>query len=65
MALIDKLFMIERGISDATAAERLVTRIKESKPILDEFWTWIEQTHALAKTKLGIATEYVARCVMA
>lgn len=46
---------------DASAAKRLVTRIKEPKPILDEFWAWIEQTHALAKTKLGITIEYAAK----
>ncbi|QBZ03265.1 hypothetical protein C6P16_08360 [Weissella confusa] len=61
VALIDKLFMIKRGISNFTAAERLVTRIKESNPILDEFWVWIEQTYALAKTKLEIAIEYAAK----
>lgn len=42
IALIGKLYQIEREISDNTAAQRKITRQQTSKPIIEQLQTWLE-----------------------
>ena len=58
--LIGKLFAIEEKIANKSSEERYKIRQKESRPIVDEFFAWIEgnQNQYLAKSKLGKAFTY-------
>ena len=56
----DKLFDIDREITDKTFKERYEIRNKKAAPILDEFHAWLVsvQKHTSTKSKLGIAVSY-------
>jgi transposase len=53
-----KLFMLERQFENLTAEERKDKRLIHSKPVLDEFYTWLETLNPLAGSKLGKAVTY-------
>ena len=55
---IDKLFSLERSFAELPAEERLKKRLEESKPIIDEFFKWLETTNFMPKTAFGIAAHY-------
>jgi transposase len=59
-AYIDLLFKIEKEIKDLSFQERLAKRQEASQPILDVFWSWVEETSALHTTneKLTKALTY-------
>jgi AraC-like DNA-binding protein len=56
----DALFDIERKIKDKSFEERYVTRNKDAKPILDEFYEWLLYVQPLisVKSKIGVAINY-------
>jgi hypothetical protein len=57
---IKKLFDIEREYRDVTPEERLAGRKEFSKPIVDDFKTWLESESKLVlpKSKIGEAIKY-------
>ena len=61
----NKIFLLERifeghgeGNRLLTAEERYVNRQKHSKPILDEFFSWLGEIHPAGGTKLAKAVQY-------
>ena len=60
LAFCDKLFEIERKLKDKTAKERYEERLKQSKPILDEFYKWLrfQKPRTTPKSHLGKAINY-------
>lgn len=53
-----ELFMLERKFEKLSPEERLIQRHKQSKPVLDKFYKWIETVHPLAGSKLAQAIGY-------
>lgn len=58
VTIIDRLFRLERQLSELTAEQRLIKRQQLAAPILAEFWHLIDQTTAIPKSKLGKAIAY-------
>jgi transposase len=60
VALIGKLYAVERRLKDATPAERQAERAVHSRPLLDAIKTWLDDksTKALPKGLLGTAISY-------
>ena len=54
----DQLFHIERKIKHLSPEERVQVRQKESKPILDEFFDWIDRSPFFGKNAIAKAAEY-------
>lgn len=54
----DKLFYWEKQFALLSAEERQKERERLSKPLIDEFYTWIDSLHALPKSLLGKAVYY-------
>jgi len=56
----NKLFDIERRLKKCSDEERYQKRLVQSKPVLDNFFTWASETSkiALDKTRLGKAITY-------
>ncbi|WP_235802096.1 IS66 family transposase [Ureibacillus massiliensis] len=54
----DQLFHIERKIKPLSPEERLEVRQQESKPIVDEFFAWIDSSPFFGKNALAKAAEY-------
>jgi transposase len=56
----NKIFGIERELHDVTSEERYEKRLEKSKPVLDEFHTWLKQQRArlLPKSATGVAVRY-------
>ncbi|MBZ9607332.1 IS66 family transposase [Clostridium estertheticum] len=54
----DKLFAIERNLSNCTTEERHKKRQELTKPVLDDFLLWLKNCNALPKTALGKAVHY-------
>ena len=55
----DKLFELEREFADLAPDERLAKRQEFAKPILEEFFSWIDSLKALPKTPIGVAVNYM------
>jgi transposase len=55
VALIHKLYQVERAVRDKSPEERVVIRRKKSAPILDKIKTWLDEkvTQVLPKSPLG------------
>jgi len=60
VALIGKLYLIERNIKDKTPEERKESRQSQSQPILDKIKTWLDSKagKVLPKSLLGKAIHY-------
>ena len=60
VALIGKLYQIERAIKDKTPDEREMIRREKAKPILDKIKTWLDSkaSKVLPKSLLGKAIHY-------
>ena len=60
LAFCNKLFEIERELNEVTPEERYKTRLKESKPVIDDFKEWLQYRKARVapKTPLGKAVNY-------
>lgn len=56
----NRLFTLERSFNDLTAEERYAKRLDKSRPLLDEFNTWLKKIRpqVLPKTAFGQAITY-------
>lgn len=54
----DKLFQFEKQFASLTLQNRCKERERLSKPLIDEFYNWIEHLNALPNTLLGKASHY-------
>lgn len=56
----NKIFGIERELHDLSSEKRYEERLKKSKPVLDEFHTWLKQQRArlTPKSATGMAVRY-------
>jgi transposase len=54
----DKLFKIEQDIATLNVEDKFIKRQELSKPILDEFLSWLNNCNALPKSALGKAVTY-------
>ena len=57
----NKLFKIEREIADLSLDEKVKERQKQSKPVLDEFFTWVKtvkEKNIILSDKLNTALTY-------
>ncbi len=56
----NQLFKIERDLEGKTGEQRQETRLRRSKPILEQFWRWLmeKQKQVLPKSSLGTAIQY-------
>ena len=54
----DRLFDVESSLKDLTPEERKARRLELERPILDEFWNWIEGLTVLPGSAIGKAREY-------
>lgn len=55
----DRLFELEREFANLTPDGRFSKRQEQSKPALDDFFTWAMLLNAAPKTGVGIAVHYV------
>ena len=55
-----KLFAIERTLENVSSQERFEERLRQSKPVLDEFYDWLKyhKPRVLPKSMLGKAINY-------
>jgi len=53
-----KLFELERKFENLTPEERFKQRIEHSKPVLDDYFAWVETVNPLAGSKLAQAITY-------
>lgn len=58
LAYCDKLFKIERDIKDLPPDEKYIKRQELSKPVLDEFFTWLNSLNPAKQSHLGKAVSY-------
>ena len=58
VAYCDRLFMLERVYKDKTRKERMQIRLEKEKPIVDEFYSWLEKLHPVKGSKLAAAVTY-------
>jgi len=56
--LCDRLFELEREFAELTPNARFEKRLALSKPVMDEFFSWAENSSAAPKTGLGVAVHY-------
>jgi hypothetical protein len=56
----NKLFEIEKTLESLSCEERKSERLRQEKPVLDAFWSWLDsvQGSILFKSKLGGAISY-------
>lgn len=54
----DRLFHIERKIKHLSPEERVQIRQQESKPIIEEFFDWIDRSPFFGKNAIAKAAEY-------
>ena len=54
----DKLFGLEREFKGIPPDERYLKRLELSKPVIDEFYEWLNKLNAVPKTLIGTATHY-------
>ena len=54
----DKLFELERSFAELAPDKRFKQRLKSSKPVMDEFWGWVDSLNATPKTGVGKAVHY-------
>lgn len=59
MAMIGKLYEVERQLKEMSYAQRYAERLKQSKPILDELKAWMDEQTVLPKSHLGTALGYL------
>ncbi|WP_341299426.1 IS66 family transposase [Lysinibacillus sp. FSL H8-0500] len=58
VAYCDRLFQIERKIKHFSLEERVQIRQQEAKPIVDEFFDWIDRSPFFGKNAIAKAAEY-------
>jgi len=55
----DKMFDIERNIADFPPAEKHEERLKVLKPVMDEFFAWVDTIRTAPKSQFGKAVGYM------
>jgi transposase len=62
IAFCNKLFEIEKALENLSSEERKSERLKQEKPVLDAFWSWVDSSkgHILPKSKLSEALNYAS-----
>ena len=57
---INKLFELEKGLQALSSEERKAQRLKQERPVLEAFWSWIDSIKGqiLPKSKLESAVNY-------
>ena len=58
MQYCDRLFHIEREIKHLSPEQRVHIRQQKSKPIIDEFFDWIDRSPFFGKNAIAKAAEY-------
>ena len=58
IAYCSKVFKIEEELADLSCPVRTEQRLLRVKPVLDEFYSWIDTIQATPKSKLGEALTY-------
>lgn len=60
LSFCNKLFAIERDLSDVTPEERCKARLERSRPVLDDFLDWLQKQsqRVLPQSLLGQAVKY-------
>jgi len=58
LAFCQKLFKLEDGWTKLSSQDRLRQRLERSKPVLDEFFAWVQNVNPLAGSKLAEAIVY-------
>ena len=58
MAYCDKLFEIERNIKELPPEQKYIKRQELSKPVLDDFFTWLNSFTPAKQSHLGNAVTY-------
>jgi len=63
VALIRKLYQIERTVKDSSPQARKALRQEQAKPVLDKIKQWLDQkvTRVLPKSPLGTAIAYTLK----
>lgn len=54
----NKLFAIEDGLKDLSPEDRYTKRLELEKPVLEAFWSWLEEVVPLKGSKLAKAVIY-------
>jgi transposase len=62
LAMINKLYGIERDFKDASDEQRFIGRQEKSLPVLAQLKNWLDKTqpHVTPKSALGVAVNYLA-----
>ena len=55
---VGKLFELEREWKELPSSERYLKRNEHAKPVLDEYFAWVESLEVLAGSNLGKAVQY-------
>ena len=58
---IQKIFLIEKKINSMSAEEKKAIRIQKTKPLVDEYFSWIKKVleeNGFSSAKLKTALEY-------
>ena len=58
LSMIQKLYRIEIGLKDKSAAEKQQVRQEKAKPLLDKFAQWLTKANVVPKSALGKAIGY-------
>lgn len=53
-----RIFSIEKRLKDLPAEDRLKARIEQVKPVIDEYWNWLDNLVPNSNSKLGEAVTY-------
>lgn len=54
----NKLFEIERTLAELSPDERKIERLRLEKPVLEDFWCWLDSVTPLKGSRLGKAVTY-------
>jgi hypothetical protein len=54
----NRLFAMDKNWEELSAERRYEERLKNMKPLLDEFWEWVQQINPLPNSNLGKAITY-------
>jgi len=54
----NRLFAMDKKWEELSAERRYEERLKNMKPLLDEFWEWVQQLNPLPNSNLGKAITY-------
>ena len=57
----DQIFDLERKFSSMPPYERFQKRQESSKPVVDEFFSWLNGLDVIPKTPIGMAIQYALR----